>query len=121
MSAASSAKARVPTLPWAKRIEADPLSMLPLLDALFADPTRFVTRSVANHLNDIAKTAPDGCWAVGRLEGTWVQQARRTGLDDQARATHAGKAGASGGDGALGYDPDAPVEVTQFDVDPASQ
>jgi hypothetical protein len=32
---------------------------LPILDQLFYDPTRFVTRSVANHLNDISKINPD--------------------------------------------------------------
>jgi 3-methyladenine DNA glycosylase AlkC len=28
---------------------------IPLLDRFFADPTRYVTRSVANHVNDISK------------------------------------------------------------------
>jgi 3-methyladenine DNA glycosylase AlkC len=32
--------------------------MHPVLDRLFADPTRYVTRSVANHVNDIAKKDP---------------------------------------------------------------
>jgi hypothetical protein len=31
---------------------------LPLLELLYSDKTRYVTRSVANHLNDIAKTEP---------------------------------------------------------------
>jgi 3-methyladenine DNA glycosylase AlkC len=31
---------------------------IPLLDRLFADPTRYVTRSVANHVNDISKKDP---------------------------------------------------------------
>jgi 3-methyladenine DNA glycosylase AlkC len=31
---------------------------IPLLDRLFADPTRYVTRSVANHVNDIFKKDP---------------------------------------------------------------
>jgi len=48
-----------PKLPWAKKIDLDPLDPLPMLDALHADPTRYVTRSVANHLNDIAKIVPD--------------------------------------------------------------
>jgi hypothetical protein len=30
-----------------------------ILDKLFFDPTRFVTRSVANHINDISKADPD--------------------------------------------------------------
>jgi 3-methyladenine DNA glycosylase AlkC len=91
-----------PTLPWARRIEADPLSMLPLLDALHADPTRYVTRSVANHLNDIAKIAPDRVLATlptGRRAGG---RTPGTGLDDEARASHAGQTGASGRDGGAG-------------------
>lgn len=48
-----------PLLPWAPRLTLDPAAALPLLDALAADPTRYVTRSVANHLNDIAKRDPD--------------------------------------------------------------
>jgi 3-methyladenine DNA glycosylase AlkC len=31
---------------------------IPLLDRLFADSTRYVTRSVADHVNDISKTDP---------------------------------------------------------------
>lgn len=48
-----------PKLPWSQKINiavSDPLLML---DRLFSDKTRFVTRSVANHLNDISKTNPN--------------------------------------------------------------
>ena len=48
-----------PRLPWAPRITLDPADPIPLLDILHADPTRYVTRSVANHLNDISKIQPD--------------------------------------------------------------
>ena len=44
-----------PKLPWAKKITLDYTVPLAFLDTLHADPTRFVTRSVANHLNDISK------------------------------------------------------------------
>lgn len=47
-----------PSLPWSGRIGMEPSATLPLLDTLHADPTRYVTRSVANHLNDIAKVNP---------------------------------------------------------------
>ncbi len=47
-----------PLLPWSGRLNIDPLRSLPLLDQLHSDSTRYVTRSVANHLNDIAKTRP---------------------------------------------------------------
>lgn len=45
-------------LPWAKAITLDPLLPLEFLTDLHADPTRYVTRSVANHLNDISKIEP---------------------------------------------------------------
>ncbi len=47
-----------PMLPWSKRLSLDPTIPVPLLDSLHADSTRYVTRSVANHLNDISKTNP---------------------------------------------------------------
>ncbi|MEM6890581.1 MAG: hypothetical protein AAF636_20985 [Pseudomonadota bacterium] len=48
-----------PRLPWAKAVKLTPAQTLPLLDRLHADNARYVTRSVANHLNDLAK-AHDG-------------------------------------------------------------
>lgn len=47
-----------PRLPWAMRLPAfiqDPTPVLPILEALKNDPDRYVVRSVANHLGDIAK------------------------------------------------------------------
>jgi 3-methyladenine DNA glycosylase AlkC len=50
-----------PRLPWGlvlKPLVADPSPTLPLLLALMDDPSPYVRRSVANHLNDIAKDHP---------------------------------------------------------------
>ena len=50
-----------PRLPWGQRLQAlvqDPSPTLPLLRALQDDPSAYVRRSVANHLNDIAKDHP---------------------------------------------------------------
>ena len=44
-----------PKLPWAKKLTLDHREPLIHLDQLFHDKTRYVTRSVANHLNDISK------------------------------------------------------------------
>lgn len=63
-----------PRLPWGTRVTgpfAAPEWTLPLLEALRDDPSEYVRRSVANHLNDIAKVDPDrvvallGSWSVG--------------------------------------------------------
>ncbi|WNV88517.1 DNA alkylation repair protein [Umezawaea sp. Da 62-37] len=50
-----------PLLPWAKRVRAifdDPAAAVPVLDALHRDPSEYVRRSVANHLNDISRRDP---------------------------------------------------------------
>jgi 3-methyladenine DNA glycosylase AlkC len=50
-----------PRLPWGMQLKAliaDPSPSLPLLEALLDDDSAYVRRSVANHLNDIAKDHP---------------------------------------------------------------
>jgi 3-methyladenine DNA glycosylase AlkC len=57
-----------PRLPWSFRlreIEADPSLAAPILDNLRADPSPYVRRSVANHLNDVTKTHP--AWVLERV------------------------------------------------------
>lgn len=44
-----------PRLPWGKKINLQFTKTEKILDNLFSDKTRYVTRSVANHLNDISK------------------------------------------------------------------
>jgi 3-methyladenine DNA glycosylase AlkC len=59
-----------PRLPWGlqlKSLIADPSPTLPLLEALQDDPSEYVRRSVANHLNDIAKDHPG-------LVAAWVSR-----------------------------------------------
>ena len=50
-----------PRLPWGTRLDglvADPTPTFPLLEALRDDESEYVRRSVANHLNDVAKDHP---------------------------------------------------------------
>lgn len=47
-----------PYLPWAERVVLPSKDIVQLLDQLHGDPSRFVTRSVANSLNDISKMEP---------------------------------------------------------------
>ncbi|KQS16143.1 DNA alkylation repair protein [Exiguobacterium sp. Leaf187] len=58
-----------PRLPWGQaipRLIADPRPALPILDALLQDPSLYVRKSVANHLNDISKTHPE--YLIERIE-----------------------------------------------------
>jgi 3-methyladenine DNA glycosylase AlkC len=48
-----------PRLPWARNVALPYDAAIPLLDRLFADQARYVTRSVANHVNDISKKDPE--------------------------------------------------------------
>lgn len=66
-----------PRLPWGMRLKKlveDPSPTLPLLEALKDDPEEYVRRSVANHLNDIAKDHPD---LVAGIAGRWLKDADR--------------------------------------------
>lgn len=66
-----------PRLPWGmrlKRLVEDPSPVLPLLEALRDDPEEYVRRSVANHLNDIAKDHPD---LVAGIAANWLKGADR--------------------------------------------
>lgn len=48
-----------PKLPWARNITLAPDVPLRFLDRLHGDQTRYVTRSVSNHMNDLSKLMPD--------------------------------------------------------------
>lgn len=55
-----------PLLPWAPRVDLPPDVVVGVLDQLHGDATRYVTRSVANTLNDIAKR--DGELVIATLQ-----------------------------------------------------
>lgn len=78
-----------PRLPWGIRLQAlvaDPSPTLPLLRALQDDPSDYVRRSVANHLNDIGKDHPAlvAQWLAEHLPG--APTARRTLLRHASRS-----------------------------------
>ncbi len=59
-----------PRLPWSFRladVQANPELCASILDNLKADPSLYVRKSVANHLNDITKDHPD--WVLTLIEG----------------------------------------------------
>jgi 3-methyladenine DNA glycosylase AlkC len=68
-----------PRLPWGLQLKAlirDPAPTLPLLRALQDDPSEYVRRSVANHLNDIAKDHPAlvAAWLHEHLPGASAER-----------------------------------------------
>ncbi|HEY6132694.1 MAG TPA: DNA alkylation repair protein [Rubrivivax sp.] len=70
-----------PRLPWGlqlKSLVADPSPTLPLLIALQDDASDYVRRSVANHLNDIAKDHPEvvAAWIEAHLPDAPPERAR---------------------------------------------
>tara|TARA_R110002126_G_scaffold253174_1_gene396218 strand:+ start:1469 stop:2584 length:1116 start_codon:yes stop_codon:yes gene_type:complete len=101
-----------PKLPWGRAIGLTAAQTLPLLDRLHADPTRFVTRSVANHLNDISKTDADA--VLGRLQD-WQGAGAQDPSELAWMARHALrtriKAGHPGAMAHLGYAAGAEVDV----------
>ncbi len=75
-----------PKLPWGKNIQTPIEQALPILDVLHADTTRFVTRSVANHLNDISKSQPD---VVVQLLEKWRKEKRQNPKELEFITKHA--------------------------------
>ena len=82
-----------PRLPWGKNLKAliaDPAPIWPILEALKDDDERYVVRSVANNMNDIAKDHPEAvvsrCKNWRRAKSTermWViEHALRTLVKD---------------------------------------
>lgn len=77
-----------PRLPWSFRLDAvlkDPTLTTPILERLRADDSLYVRKSVANHLNDIAKDHPDHMldllrsWDCTHLHTAWIaKHASRT-------------------------------------------
>lgn len=100
-----------PRLPWAPRISLAPDTPIPLLNILHADPTRYVTRSVANHLNDISKIDPG-------LAIDCLQRWRNSGEQDPAELSwmekHALRTLVKAGDEStmrfLGFSPEPEVD-----------
>ncbi len=93
-----------PNLPWAKKITYNTNATLPVLDTLHADSTRYVTRSVANHLNDISKLDAD---LVIKTLKRWYKEKKQTESELLFIARHALrtliKDGYSGAQAFLGF------------------
>ncbi len=108
-----------PRLPWGMRVPAlieDPGPGLALIERLRHDPSETVRRSVANHLNDVAKDHPD---AVIDTMARWRDEDPPV---DPALIRHAlrtlVKRGDPGALAVLGFTTDAAVDVGRFTCRP---
>lgn len=107
-----------PRLPWGPRVQAlldDPEIGIELLTELRHDPSETVRRSVANHLNDIARDHPD---RVVEITARWASDP----LVDPRMIRHAlrslVKAGDAGALAALGFTTDPEISVGSFVASP---
>ena len=108
-----------PRLPWGAgvpRLVADPHPGLAVLQRLRHDPSEPVRRSVANHLNDVAKTHPRlvidtlEAWATEPdIDRRMIAHALRTLV----------KRGEPGALAVLGFTTESSVDVERFEVSPA--
>lgn len=117
-----------PRLPWGAQLKGfigDPSPTIALLDRLVDDPSLYVRKSVANHLNDISKDHPDLAISTARR---WLECGRtQQGAEPERREwiVRRGmrsliKAGDPEALSLIGFDSDAPVELSGFSVIPKS-
>ncbi len=108
-----------PRLPWGMKVQRlldDPRPGLALLRRLRHDPSETVRRSVANHLNDVAKEHPE---LVVETVADWLQEPET----DRRMVTHAlrtlVKRGDPGALSVLGFSTEPQIAVERFDVAPS--
>lgn len=107
-----------PRLPWSFRLDAlvaDPSPTSKILETLKADPSLYVRKSVANHLNDITKDHP--VWVLDRIEGWNLENAYTAWIAKRALRTLI-KAGDRRALAVIGAGHAAEVRVKSFTVSP---
>jgi 3-methyladenine DNA glycosylase AlkC len=104
-----------PLLPWAQRLRIDYRAPMPILDRLFADRTRYVTRSVSNHLNDISKIDPQ--LVLGTLR-RWRETGQQTPSEMAFITTHTLRSlvreGNTGALDLIGFGEEPDITITEF-------
>lgn len=111
-----------PRLPWATRLPdfvRDPSPVLPLLARLRDDPSAYVRRSVANHLNDIGKDHPDLLTGLARqwLDDSPVPAMRQSLLRHALRT--AIKRGDAQALALFGHGQVSPLQIQSVSVTPS--
>ncbi|QQO07633.1 DNA alkylation repair protein [Breznakiella homolactica] len=109
-----------PRLPWGQALvkyKKDPKPILPILKQLKADPSPYVRKSVANNLNDIAKTHPD---LVVKLAKDWYGKNEHTNWIIKHGCRTLLKKGNRDVLALFGYGNETPVDVDGFTLGPSS-
>jgi len=107
-----------PRLPWGLRLKElvrDPRPTGPILEMLRDDPALYVRKSVANHLNDIAKDHPDA--VIDRVSG-WDRSRPGTAWIVRHAVRTLVKKGDVRALGLMGATARTSVDVTRFSVSP---
>jgi 3-methyladenine DNA glycosylase AlkC len=106
-----------PKLPWSQKINIPVTTPLIILDNLFSDKTRFVTRSVANHINDISKINPE--LAINTLQ-KWQNSGRQEQEEMNYIIRHALRTLVKQGNPEamtmLGFPPNPQTDISNFTV-----
>jgi 3-methyladenine DNA glycosylase AlkC len=104
-----------PKLPWAEKINISYDSTLSILQKLYHDKTRYVTRSVANHLNDISKINPEMVLSVLK---NWEEKGNQESKEFEFIKNHSLrtliKSGFAPALAYLGYTPDISLNIKKL-------
>lgn len=107
-----------PRLPWSFKLTAliaDPSPVASILENLKADPSLYVRKSVANHLNDITKDHP--VWVLDRVRGWDLENKHTAWIAKKALRTLI-KKGDQSALAVIGAGERAEVTVPKFEVSP---
>lgn len=106
-----------PMLPWSQKISLSVEEPLQILNFLYYDKTRYVTRSVANHLNDISKKEPK---LVLSILDTWRKSKKQNVVEMDYITKHALRTLIKKGDKEaltmLGFDHSVPLQILNISL-----
>lgn len=107
-----------PRLPWCQKVVLEHEAVIRrILNNLYKDPTRYVVRSVANHLNDIAKENPS--LVIATLK-RWRDEGRQNSAEMDWLTRHALRTLVKDGDRQalelLGYHAEPKITVSNFAI-----
>lgn len=106
-----------PKLPWSQKIVTPVEKPIPFLTMLFFDSTRYVTRSVANHMNDISKVQPQ---LVLETLNRWEKSGKQKPLEMEYIIKHSlrtlVKQGHSGAIEFLKFSADPQVDISELTI-----